>query len=134
MELRTYTGLWRVEKRLYKFYDINLPYSISLKQIGIFAAVTVPWLVLMTLLQVPFSAPWNVLWIAPPFLITWVANKPVAEGKTLLEFGFAQIGYVTRPRTYAALSPSSSKPAQHWVHGTSWKHGDEPDDGGERGR
>lgn len=111
MELRTYTGLWRVEKRLYKFYDINLPYPVSIKQVGIFMASLLPWLLIVNLLGVPFAPPFgHVIWLAPPFLITWAANRPVAEGKTVFEYLSSQIMFVFSPKTYMDLIPSSEKP------------------------
>ena len=124
MELKTYTNLWSVEKRLYKFYDINLPYPVSIRQIGIFISITVPWLMAMTFLGVPFSAPWNVFWIAPPIVITWYANKPVAEGKTLVNYAGSQLSYFFGPRKYSDLKPEteSTKPDEiiH-VKSTVWR-------------
>lgn len=122
MELRTYTGLWRVEKRLYKFYDINLPYPVSVRQIVILVTAFIPWLLLMRLFQVPFAPPFgHLLWLAPPFLITWAANQTVTEGKTILEYLIAQVTYVINPKRYNALTPTSGKPeSQHFV-GTAWR-------------
>lgn len=109
MELKTYTNLWNVEKRLYKFYDINLPYPVSVKQVGIFIGTVIPWIFLMNILSIPFSPPWNAVWILPPFAIAWYANKPVAEGKTLIDFIGSQIVFFFSPRKYSDLKPEIEK-------------------------
>ena len=41
MELPTYTGIWRIEKRLYKLYDFRLPMPLPVGQIAVFVAITV---------------------------------------------------------------------------------------------
>ena len=49
MELPTYTGIWRIEKRLYKLYDFRLPMPLPVGQIAVFVAITVPYVLLLTL-------------------------------------------------------------------------------------
>jgi hypothetical protein len=121
MQLRTYTGLWGVEKRLYKFYDIALPYPVSVKQLGIFLVSGVTWLGLMTLFQVPFDPPWNVVWLAPPFLITYYANRPVAEGKSLADFVISQVKYFAGDKVYTALAPTSANLEKKRLFAKTWK-------------
>jgi len=122
MELRTYTGLWKVERRLYKFYDINLPYPVSIRQIGLFLGSIVPWMLLMSFLHVPFAPPFGqLIWLFPPALFTWYANRPVAEGKTLFEYAGSQISFFTKPRVFGDLNPIPKNPAVHYVHGRAWR-------------
>ena len=49
MELPTYTSIWRIEKRLYKLYDFRLPMPLPVGQIAVFTAITVPYVILLTL-------------------------------------------------------------------------------------
>lgn len=122
MQLRTYTGLWNVEKRLYKFYDINLPYPVSVKQIGILIAAFLPWILIMNLFHVPFEAPWHLLWLAPPVAIAWFANKPVAEGKTLTDFALSQIRFFLSPKKYTDLTPETEPEGKKvYVEGEAWR-------------
>lgn len=121
MELRTYTGLWQVEKRLYKLYDISLPYPVSVKQIGIFIASAVPWMTLMAILRVPFENPWFGLWLVPPVMFVFYANRPVAEGKTIIDFLASQIRYYLGHRSYAALVPVEEKPKTHYWQAYAWR-------------
>ncbi len=122
MELRTYTGLWNVEKRLYKFYDINLPYPVSFKQLGIAVFSAVPWFVLMAVLRVPFGPPFgHVLWLAPPIILAWWGNKPVTEGKNLFDYIFSQVAFWLKPRHYAALTPKAPAGSHHHPKGRAYQ-------------
>ena len=96
--------MWSVEKRLYKFYDVALPYAVSVKQVVVFAAAAAPWLLLMSGLKIPPQNPYGfILWVAPPVAITFAATRPVAEGKKLFEYLGSQIRFWFGGRTYAAL-------------------------------
>ena len=55
MDLPTYTSIWRIEKRLYKLYDFRLPMPLPIGQVTVFAAIAVPYLVLLTVLGLPFT-------------------------------------------------------------------------------
>lgn len=121
MQLRTYTNLWKVEKRLYKFYDVNLPYPVSLRQIGTFAGSAIPWWLLMSLLHVPFASPWHLIWLAPPAAVMIWANRPVAEGKTFTDFIISQIKFFFGHRVLNALRPEKSSVGERiTMHATVW--------------
>lgn len=105
MNLRTYTGLWKIERRLYKFYDINLPYPVSLRQLAVFLGVGLPWVILLALIGFPLETPWHVVWIAPPVVATVISNRPVAEGKTPFDWLSTQIRFLFSPRTLSRLQP-----------------------------
>lgn len=116
MNLRTYTGLWKIERRLYKFYDINLPYPVSIRQLAVFIGVGLPWVTLLALIGFPLETPWHVVWIAPPVIATVISNRPVAEGKTPFDWLYAQIKYLISPRSFSRLQPV---PAQSHVRLTA---------------
>jgi hypothetical protein len=42
VDLPTYTNIWRIEKRLYKIYDLRLPMPLPISQIAVFVGITVP--------------------------------------------------------------------------------------------
>ncbi|MBT2213957.1 conjugal transfer protein [Actinomadura sp. NEAU-AAG7] len=105
MDLFTYTNIWRIEKRLYKLYDLRLPMPLPLVQIGVFAGVFVPWIVLLRFVGIPFESPWHVLYIVPPAVLTWLATRPVIEGKRLTELLLSQSRYFSEPRTWCRLTP-----------------------------
>lgn len=103
MELRTYTALWKMERRLYRIDDLHLPGAPTFRMIGVFVAFAIPWLTVMAFLGVPFSPPWNVLWIGPPILVPWLANRPLAENKTGLQLATSHGKYLLQPRTLSRL-------------------------------
>ncbi|WP_338740223.1 TcpE family conjugal transfer membrane protein [Actinomadura luteofluorescens] len=105
MDLPTYTNIWRIEKRLYKLYDLRLPMPLPLVQIGVFLGVFVPWIGLLRLVGIPFASPWHVLYIIPPGVLTWLATRPVIEGKRLTELLLSQSRYLAEPRTWCRLTP-----------------------------
>ncbi|MBC6457508.1 TcpE family conjugal transfer membrane protein [Actinomadura sp. HBU206391] len=105
MDLPTYTNIWRIEKRLYKLYDLRLPMPLPLVQIGVFVGVFVPWIMLLKFVGIPFRTPWHVLYLVPPGVLTWLATRPVIEGKRLTELLLSQSRYLTEPRTWCRLTP-----------------------------
>jgi len=121
MELRTYTGLWATEKKIYRFYDVNLPMPVSARQIGILLGSAIPWIALLAFIGVPFEPPLPyLLYLAPPVLLTWWSNRPVAEGKGLVDFVRSQIMFLASPRTYAALTPIPEQARPVRLTGTTW--------------
>lgn len=122
MQLRTYTGLWNVEKRIYRFYDVNLPFPITVRQIAVFLGFGVPWVVLLSLIGIPFSPPLPyLLYLAPPILLTWWSNRPVAEGKGLVDFGRSQLMFFLSPKTFAALRPIPPEAEATVLRGSAWR-------------
>lgn len=122
MQLRTYTGLWNVEKRLYKFYDVKLPYPVSLRQIATLLAIAVPWMILMSLVHMPMANPGDLVWFGPPVILTVVANRPVADGKKLPDFLLSQVRYFFSPRKYNDLySDESGAGTKMFIKAQVWR-------------
>jgi len=105
VELPTYTSIWRIEKRLYKLYDFRLPMPLPVGQIAVFAAITVPYIILLTLLGLPFNHNLFWLYVLPPGLLTWLATRPVLESKRLPELITSQARYIGEPSTWCRLAP-----------------------------
>ncbi|MEV5329466.1 TcpE family conjugal transfer membrane protein [Nonomuraea fastidiosa] len=107
MDLPTYTNIWRIEKRLYKLYDLRLPMPLPIVWIGVFVGVFVPWSLLLVLIGVPVEMPWHVLFLVPPGIVTWLSTRPVIEGKRLTELLESQLRYLGEPKAWYRLAPSS---------------------------
>ncbi|SDI80687.1 conjugal transfer protein [Nonomuraea jiangxiensis] len=107
MDLPTYTNIWRIEKRLYKLYDLRLPMPLPIVWIGVFVGVFVPWSLLLVLVGVPVEMPWHVLFLVPPGIVTWLSTRPVIEGKRLTELLESQLRYLGQPKTWCRLAPAS---------------------------
>ncbi|TDC64514.1 conjugal transfer protein, partial [Actinomadura sp. GC306] len=125
MDLPTYTNIWRIEKRLYKLYDLRLPMPLPLVQIGVFLGVFVPWIVLLRIVGIPFESPWHVLYIVPPGVLTWLATRPVIEGKRLTELLLSQGRYLAEPRTWCRLTPIR-EPREVVIVARVWRRAEAP--------
>ncbi len=120
MDLPTYTSIWRIEKRLYKLYDFRLPMPLPVGQLAVFAAIAVPYLVLLQVFRVPFNHTLIWLYILPPGLLTWLATRPVLEGKRLPELVKSQLRYLAEPRVWCRMAPSSERDVVR-VSGRVWR-------------
>ena len=109
MDLPTYTSIWRIEKRLYKLYDFRLPMPLPIGQVTVFAAITVPYVVLLTVLGLPFNHTLIWLYILPPGLATWLVTRPVLESKRLPELIKSQLRYLAEPRILCRMAPLSER-------------------------
>src|SRR5215469_11544054 len=105
VDLPTYTSIWRIEKRLYKLYDFRLPMPLPIGQITVFAAIAVPYVVLLTILGLPFSHTLVWLYVLPPGAATWLVTRPVLEGKRLPELVKSQLRYLAEPRVWCRMAP-----------------------------
>ncbi|GAA1736546.1 hypothetical protein GCM10009734_47800 [Nonomuraea bangladeshensis] len=107
MDLPTYTNIWRIEKRLYKLYDLRLPMPLPIVWIGVFVGVFVPWSLLLILVGVPVAMPWHVLFLVPPGIVTWLSTRPVIEGKRLTELLESQMRYLGESKAWYRLAPGA---------------------------
>lgn len=120
MDLPTYTNIWRIEKRLYKLYDFNLPVPLPIVQVGVFLGIFVVWIILLQILHVPFQPPWHVLYLVPPGVVTYFVTRPVLEGKRLPELLLSQLRYLVEPRTWCRLTPVY-EPQRASIRGDVWR-------------
>ena len=109
MDLPTYTNIWRIEKRLYKLYDFRLPMPLPINWIAVFAGITIPYIVLLIAIGLPFNHSLVWLYVLPPGLLTWLTTRPVIENKRLPELMESQARYLTEPKTWVRLTPLSEK-------------------------
>ncbi len=109
MDLPTYTNIWRIEKRLYKLYDFRLPMPLPINWIAVFIGITLPYVVLLIAIGLPFSHTLLWLYVLPPGLLTWATTRPVLEQKRLPELVESQVRYLTEPRTWVRLTPLAEK-------------------------
>jgi hypothetical protein len=109
VDLPTYTNIWRIEKRLYKLYDFRLPMPLPINWIAVFAGITIPYILLLIAVGLPFNHTLVWLYVLPPGVLTWLTTRPVIEGKRLPELVESQARYLTEPRTWVRLTPLSEK-------------------------
>jgi hypothetical protein len=109
VDLPTYTNIWRIEKRLYKLYDFRLPMPLPVGQIAVFAAIAVPYVVILKMVGLPFSHTLLWLYILPPGALAWLVTRPVLEGKRLPELVVSQVRYLNEPRTWCRMAPLAER-------------------------
>jgi len=109
VDLPTYTNIWRIEKRLYKLYDFRLPMPLPINWIAVFAGITVPYIVFLVAIGVPFNHTLVWLYVLPPGLLTWLTTRPVIENKRLPELVESQVRYLAEPRVWTRLAPHNEK-------------------------
>jgi len=105
VELPTYTNIWKIEKRLYKLYDFRLPMPLPVGQLATFLAIAVPYMLILTMVGMPFSHTWVWLYVLPPGVLAWLVTRPVLEGKRLPELVLSQLRYLSEPRTWCRMAP-----------------------------
>src|ERR1700761_343496 len=109
VDLPTYTNIWRIEKRLYKLYDFRLPAPLPITWIAVFAGITVPYVVFLIAVGLPFNHNLVWLYVLPPGVLTWLCTRPVIENKRLPELVTSQVRYLSEPRSWCRMAPFSEK-------------------------
>ena len=109
MDLPTYTNIWRIEKRLYKLYDFRLPAPLPITWIAVFAGITVPYVVFLVAVGLPFDHNLVWLYVLPPGVLTWLTTRPVIESKRLPELISSQLRYLAEPRSWNRMAPAAEK-------------------------
>ena len=121
MELPTYTNIWRIEKRLYKLYDFRLPMPLPVGQIAVFAAIAVPYIVVLKLIGLVVQ-PYPALALHTAARRAGLAGtRPVLEGKRLPELVISQVRYLGEPRTWCRMAPSRREGRDHGRSRRVWR-------------
>jgi len=109
VDLPTYTNIWRIEKRLYKLYDFRLPAPLPITWIAVFAGITVPYVVFLVAIGLPFNHDLVWLYVLPPGVLTWLTTRPVIENKRLPELVSSQLRYLAEPKAFCRMAPFAEK-------------------------
>lgn len=101
-KIKSYTGIWNVEKVLYSINDVNLPFPITFTQMT--------WFVLTEFFIILFGSipPLSMIegaflkYFGIPVALTWFMSQKTFDGKKPYSFLKSMTGYAVRPkRTYA---------------------------------
>src|SRR5690349_12520573 len=82
---------------------------LPINWIAVFAGITIPYIVLLIAIGLPFNHTLVWLYVLPPGVLTWLTTRPVIENKRLPELVESQVRYLTEPRTWVRLTPLSEK-------------------------
>ena len=100
--VKSYTGIWNVEKVLYAINDFNLPFPVTFTQIT--------WFVITEFIIILFGdiPPLSMIegaflkYFGIPVALTWFMSQKTFDGKKPYSFLKSQITYALRPKiTYA---------------------------------
>lgn len=101
-KIKSYTGIWNVEKVLYVINDFNLPFPVTFTQIT--------WFVITEFIIILFGdiPPLSMIegaflkYFGIPVALTWFMSQKTFDGKKPYSFLKSQITYAIRPKiTYA---------------------------------
>ena len=101
-KIKSYTGIWNVEKVLYAINDFNLPFPVTFTQIT--------WFVITEFIIILFGdiPPLSMIegaflkYFGIPVALTWFMSQKTFDGKKPYSFLKSQITYALRPKiTYA---------------------------------
>lgn len=100
--IKSYTGIWNVEKVLYAVGDVEMPFPATYTQIA--WAVGTLCVIWMFSDVPPFSLMENPLlkWVCIPVGTAWFMSKKAFDGKKPYRFLKSAVSYLFRPKqTYA---------------------------------
>ena len=112
-KIKSYTGIWNVEKVLYAINDFNLPFPVTFTQIT--------WFVITEFIIILFGdiPPLSMIegaflkYFGIPVALTWFMSQKTFDGKKPYSFLKSQITYALRPKiTYAGKAVKLHKQAR----------------------
>ena len=110
MEIRTFTTFWNMEKKLYAIYDLQLPFPIPIRSVIVFGVVGLPYWLILNLAGLSFGLNASVIfWILPPILLAFIADKPIFQGKNLIDFIKSTYTFLMESRRYKGLAPATEQ-------------------------
>ncbi len=103
LTMPTYTAVWRIERKLYKIHDLELPSPVAAVEAAVFVVFTVVFAALLTAVGVGFTQYTGCLFVVPPVVATWCVRRPVADGKTIPAYLAALARLAVEPRVLDGL-------------------------------
>lgn len=129
MEMRSYTRVWRLRRRLAHVQGVRLPVQWTFATIGLWLLVQGLWAVLLAVL---FGGPGIgtvAYWVVPPAVTAGVADRVSVDGRSAVAALAARAGWAAQPRRLHTLhTPARTRRGQRRIGGrTLWVgHGPQP--------
>jgi TcpE family len=121
MRLPVYTGLLRVERRLYHVNDLVLPQPVAVSTLVTFAVACLAVYVAARALRLPVTLGTLPVYVLPPVVIARAARQPMAEGKSFIEFAWSQLRHLLwEPSALVRLRPDRG-PSAVVLHCRVWQ-------------
>ena len=113
-KLKSYTGIWNVEKVLYAVNDVNLPFPVTFTQITWFVMTEFIIILLGDLPPLSMIEGAFLKYFGVPVFLTWFMSQKTFDGKKPYSFLKSQICYAVRPKiTYAGKAVKLGKEIFH---------------------
>lgn len=106
-KIRSYTGIWSVEKVIYAINDFSLPFPITFTQMAWFVMTLFTVLLLGNLPPLSFIDGAFLKYFGIPIAATWFMSQKTFDGKKPYGFLKSVFAYAARPKvTYAGKAVS----------------------------
>jgi hypothetical protein len=119
VDLVTYTSVFRIERRLYKVFDIELPRPVSLVQASSFVAVIALMLLVGPVVGLTFSQSTAWLYIAVSAIVSFLASQPIVDAKRPHELVASRVRFLFEPKELYRLR-ERREPATLRFRATVW--------------
>lgn len=93
LQARNYTGVSRIDRRLYALGDWVLPVALPFRGIGFFALFAPPIWIALSIAGVELTADTLAFWIGPPAVLAAFAYKLRPQGKSFLDVITAHLSF-----------------------------------------
>ena len=101
-KIKSYTGIWNVEKVLYAINDFTLPFPVTFTQITWFVITEFAVILLGDLPPLSFIEGAFLKYFGIPVALTWFMSQKTFDGKKPFGFLKSSVSYLVRPKvTYA---------------------------------
>jgi hypothetical protein len=106
IELPVYTSIFRLQRRLYRVYDVELPVPITFPQVAAFLLAAFVDVMVLRAIGVELSPGTAWAYLVPPAVAAWLANRRIADERSPLDWAVAQVRHLVEPRTLTGLEPA----------------------------
>ena len=104
-KIKSYTGIWNVEKVLYAINDFTLPFPVTFTQITWFVITEFAVILLGDLPPLSLIEGAFLKYFGIPVALTWFMSQKTFDGKKPYSFVCSVIAYALRPKVTFAGKP-----------------------------
>lgn len=109
-KIKSYTGIWNVEKVLYAINDFTLPFPVTFTQITWFVIMEFAVILLGDLPPLSFIEGAFLKYFGIPVALTWFMSQKTFDSKKPYSFLKSMLTYAVRPKvTYAGKAVKLEK-------------------------
>jgi hypothetical protein len=103
--MATYTSVWKIERKLYKIHDVDLPRPVAISEAAAYVGFALVSFAVLSWVGVAFDQYTGWLFIVPPLVATWYVRRPVADAKTIPAYLATLARYALEPKVLDGLRP-----------------------------